>query len=157
MGRSWSVIKVTGQGSVISPMLANIYLHYVIDLLAEHWRRHKAKGDMIVVRYADDMVLGFEHEADAKCFRDAMQERLEKFALSLHPGKTRLIEFGRYAADRRKRKGLGRPETFGFLGFTSCAVEHEKGISQINRKSRKDRSARRNSGVIKDVLRTQRT
>ena len=88
----------TGQGSVISPLLANLYLHYVFDLWAERWRRREATGDMIIVRYADDIVVGFEHEADARRFRDAMRARLEEFALSLHPDKTRLIEFGRHAA-----------------------------------------------------------
>ena len=108
----------TGQGSVISPLLANVYLHYVFDLWAERWRRREATGDMIIVRYADDIVVGFEHEADARRFRDAMRARLEEFALSLHPDKTRLIEFGRHAAARRARRGLGKPETFNFLGFT---------------------------------------
>ena len=103
----------TGQGSVISPLLANVYLHYVFDLWAERWRRREATGDMIIVRYADDLVLGFEHEADARRFRDAMRERLEEFALSLHPDKTRLIEFGRRAAARRARAGSAsrRPST----------------------------------------------
>ena len=91
----------TGQGSVISPLLANIYLHYVLDLWAERWRRHEATGDMIIVRYADDVVVGFEHEADANRFLEAMRTRFEEFALSLHPDKTRLIEFGRLAAARR--------------------------------------------------------
>ena len=108
----------TGQGSVISPLLANIYLHYVLDLWAERWRRHEATGDMIIVRYADDIIVGFEHESDARRFLDAMRERLEKFSLSLHPDKTRLIEFGRFAAANRARRGLGKPETFNFLGFT---------------------------------------
>ena len=98
----------TGQGSVISPLLANIYLHYCFDLWAERWRRHEARGDMIVVRYADDLVAGFAHESDARRFLDAMRDRLGKFALSLHPDKTRLIEFGRFAAtdpqDTRARK-----------------------------------------------------
>jgi group II intron reverse transcriptase/maturase len=102
----------TGQGSVISPLLANIYLHYVFDLWANRWRRREATGDMIMVRYADDIVVGFEHEADARRFLDEMRERLGKYALSLHPEKTRLIEFGRHAADNRKRRGLGKPETF---------------------------------------------
>src|SRR5712691_11347402 len=105
----------TGQGAVISPLLANIYLHYALDLWAERWRRHEATGDMIIVRYADDFIVGFEHEADARRFLDAMRERLEEFALSLHPEKTRLIEFGRFAAENRKRRGLGKPETFSFL------------------------------------------
>src|SRR6185503_9129993 len=90
--------KGTGQGSVISPLLANVYLHYVFDLWAERWRRREAAGDMIIVRYADDLIVGFEHEADARRFRDAMRARLEEFALTLHPDKTRLIAFGRFAA-----------------------------------------------------------
>jgi len=101
--------KGTGQGSVISPLLANIYLHYVFDLWAVRWRRREATGDMIIVRYADDIVVGFEHETDARCFWDAMRTRLEEFALSLHPEKTRLIEFGRHAAVRRAKAGLGNP------------------------------------------------
>jgi group II intron reverse transcriptase/maturase len=109
--------KGTGQGSVISPLLANVYLHYVFDLWAERWRRHEATGDMVIVRYADDIVVGFEHETDARRFWDAMRKRLEEFSLSLHPDKTRLIEFGRHAADRRAQRGLGKPETFKFLGF----------------------------------------
>src|ERR671916_132792 len=113
----------TGQGSVISPLLANVYLHYVFDLWAERWRRREATGDMIVVRYADDIIVGFEHETDAQRFRDAMRARLQEFSLSLHPDKTRLIEFGRLAAVRRARRGLGKPETFNFLGFTFiCGV-----------------------------------
>src|SRR6202022_2480181 len=96
----------TGQGAVISPLLANIYLHYVLDLYAERWRRREAAGDMIIVRYADDFIVGFQHESDAKRFLDALRERLAEFALSLHPEKTRLIEFGRYAAQNRKRRGL---------------------------------------------------
>src|SRR5713101_5097181 len=108
----------TGQGSVISPLLANIYLHYALDLWAMRWRQRQAAGDMIIVRYADDFIVGFEHQIDARFFLDEMRERLGKFALSLHPEKTRLIEFGRFAAERRKRRGLGKPETFNFLGFT---------------------------------------
>jgi RNA-directed DNA polymerase len=107
----------TGQGSVISPLLANIYMHYVFDLWAHRWRQHEAQGDVVIVRYADDFVVGFEYETDARRFWDAMRKRLEEFSLSLHPDKTRLIEFGRHAADRRARAGLGKPETFKFLGF----------------------------------------
>src|SRR3984893_6551473 len=98
----------TGQGAVISPLLANIYLHYALDLWAEHWRRYTATGDMIIVRYADDFIIGFQHETDARRFLDEMRARLGKFALSLHPEKTRLIEFGRFAAERRERCGLGQ-------------------------------------------------
>ena len=129
----------TGQGSVISPLLANIYLHYGFDLWAERWRRREAQGDMIVVRYADDLAVGFEHEGDARRFLDAMRERLGEFALSLHPDKTRLIEFGRFAAVDRKRRGLGKPETFAFLGFTFICGKSRQGSFQLHRKTRRDR------------------
>jgi RNA-directed DNA polymerase len=129
----------TGQGSVISPLLANIYLHYVLDLWAERWRRHEATGDMIIVRYADDVVAGFEHEADAHRFLDAMRARFAEFALSLHPDKTRLIEFGRHAAADRAQRGQGRPETFDFLGFTHICGKSRRGKFLLVRKSRRDR------------------
>jgi RNA-directed DNA polymerase len=144
--------KGTGQGSVISPLLANIYLHYVFDLWAERWRRHEATGDMIIVRYADDIVVGFEHESDARRFWDAMRNRLEEFSLSLHPDKTRLIEFGRHAADRRARRGLGKPETFKFLGFVFICGRSRKGKFQLRRKSRRDRM-RATLSKIKEELR----
>ena len=142
----------TGQGSVISPLLANVYLHYVFDLWAERWRRREARGDMIIVRYADDIVVGFEHEADARRFRDAMRARLEEFALTLHPDNTRLIAFGRFAADRRAQRGLGRPETFCFLGFTHICGRSRRGTFQLQRKSRTDRM-RATLRRVKDVLR----
>ena len=123
----------TGQGSVISPLLANIYLHYVIDLWAKRWRRREATGDMVIVRYADDIVVGFEHEADAHRFLDAMHTRLKGFALSLQPEKTRLIEFGRQAADRRAQRGLGKPETFNFLGFTFICGKSRRGKFRYGR------------------------
>jgi RNA-directed DNA polymerase len=129
----------TGQGSVISPLLANIYLHYALDLWALRWRRREATGDMILVRYADDFIVGFQHERDARRFLDEMRERLGKFALSLHPEKTRLIEFGRFAAERRQRRGLGKPETFNFLGFTFICGKTRAGKFQIKRKTRRDR------------------
>jgi RNA-directed DNA polymerase len=129
----------TGQGSVISPLLANIYLHYVLDLWAVRWRRRKATGDMIIVRYADDFIVGFQHESDARRFLEEMRERLQEFALTLHPQKTRLIEFGRFAAERRKRRGLGKPETFNFLGFTFICGKTRQGKFQIKRKTRQDR------------------
>ena len=131
--------KGTGQGSVISPLLANVYLHYVLDLWAERWRRHEAAGDMIIVRYADDLVVGFEHEADANRFLDAMRARFEEFTLSLHPDKTRLIEFGRHATANRERRGLGKPDTFDFLGFTFISGKSRQGKFLIHRKSRRDR------------------
>jgi group II intron reverse transcriptase/maturase len=131
--------KGTAQGAVISPLLANIYLHYALDLWAERFRRRETTGDMIIVRYADDFIVGFEQEHDARRFLDALRERLKEFALSLHPEKTRLIEFGRFAAENRKRRGLGKPETFNFLGFTFICGRSKQGKFQIRRKSRRDR------------------
>src|SRR5215211_7358040 len=142
----------TGQGSVISPLLANIYLHYALDLWAERWRRREATGDMIIVRYADDFIMGFQHESDARRFLEEMRERLGKFALTLHPEKTRLIEFGRFAAERRERRGLGKPETFDFLGFTFICGKTRTGRFQIKRKTRADRM-RAKLREIRDVLR----
>jgi len=139
--------KGTGQGTVISPLLANVYLHYSLDLWAEHWRRREATGDMIIVRYADDVVVGFEHESDARRFWDAMRERLQKFSLSLHPDKTRLVEFGRFAAANRKRRGLGKPETFAFLGFTLVCSKSRRGRFLLKRRSRRDRM----KAKLKDV------
>jgi RNA-directed DNA polymerase len=115
----WTKTEVgTPQGSVASPLLANIYLHYVFDLWVRQWRKHHATGDVIVVRYADDAVVGFEHRADAERFLQEWKVRLQKFGLELHPDKTRLIEFGRHAAENRKQRGEGKPEVFNFLGFT---------------------------------------
>jgi len=131
--------KGTGQGSVISPLLANIYLHYSLDLWAERWRRREATGDVIMVRYADDVVLGFEHETDARRFWDAMRDRLQGFSLSLHPEKTRLIEFGRHAAIKRKQRGLGKPETFNFLGMTFICSKSRGGKFLLKRRTRRDR------------------
>jgi RNA-directed DNA polymerase len=129
----------TGQGSVISPLLANIYLFYVLDLFAERWRRREAAGDMIIVRYADDFIIGCEHETDARRFLDLLRERMRKFALALHPEKTRLIEFGRHAAASRRQRGLGKPETFNFLGFTFICGTSRRGRFLIKRKTRRDR------------------
>jgi group II intron reverse transcriptase/maturase len=115
----WSETKVgTPQGAVVSPLLANVYLHYVFDLWVEAWRKRGARGDVIVVRYADDLVVGFQNRADAERFLAEFRERLVRFGLELHPDKTRLIEFGRFAVRDRKRRGEGKPETFTFLGFT---------------------------------------
>lgn len=112
--------KGTPQGAVISPLLANIYLHYVLDLWTRQWRQRHARGAMIVVRYADDSVFGFQKEQDAQRFLEDMQARMHKFGLTLNTSKTRLIEFGRFAASNRRRRGAGKPETFDFLGFTHC-------------------------------------
>jgi group II intron reverse transcriptase/maturase len=114
----WSETKVgTPPGAVISPLLANIYLHYVFDQWIDAWRK-QAKGEVIVVRYADDLVVGFEHREDAERFLEEFRERLAKFGLELHPEKTRLIEFGRWAESNRRKRGEGKPQTFDFLGFT---------------------------------------
>jgi group II intron reverse transcriptase/maturase len=144
--------KGTGQGSVISPLLANVYLHYVFDLWAERWRRREAAGDMIMVRYADDLVVGFQHEHDARRFWDAMRERLREFSLSLHPDKTRLIEFGRFAAQNCKKRGLAKPETFTFLGFVLICGTTRNGKFLLRRKSRRDRM-RAKLREIKEELR----
>jgi RNA-directed DNA polymerase len=125
----WSETKVgSPQGSVISPLLANVYLHYVFDLWVEAWRKKVAQGEMIAVRYADDLVVGFQHRAEAERFLKEFQERLAKFGLELHPEKTRLIEFGRFAQANRQARGEGEPESFTFLGFT-----HHCGINSCGR------------------------
>lgn len=142
----------TPQGAVISPTLANVYLHYVFDLWAHRWRQHEARGAVIFVRYADDVVVGFEHEGTAQRFLADLRQRMEKFALSLHPNKTRLIEFGRFAAERRAKRGLGKPETFNFLGFTHIAGRTHKGRFLVIRKTRRDRM-RAKLRAIKDELR----
>jgi group II intron reverse transcriptase/maturase len=152
---NWSVSeKGTPQGAVASPLLANVYLHYVFDLWAQQWRRREATGKVIVVRYADDIVAGFEHEADARRFWDAMRQRLEQFALELHGDKTRLLEFGRHAAVRRRQRGLGKPETFSFLGFTFICGRSRRGAFQLQRKSRGDRM-RAKLREVKEELRSR--
>ncbi len=136
----WSVSEEgTPQGAVVSPLLANVYLHYVFDLWAERWRRREAKGNVIILRFADDVVTGFEHEADARRFWEALRLRFEPFSLVLHPDKTRLLEFGRYAATKRRQRGLGKPETFTFLGFTFICGKSRRGAFQLQRKTRRDR------------------
>src|SRR3979490_707933 len=146
--------KGTGQGSVISPLLANLYLHYAFDLWAERWRRREAAGNMIIVRYADDLIVGFEHETDARRFLDEMRKRLQEFALSLHSEKTRLIEFGRFAVENRKRRGLGKPETFTFLGFTFICGKTRRGKFQIKRKSRRDRMQAKLQAIKQELRRS---
>src|SRR2546422_2659429 len=131
----WSCSKEgTPQGGSASPLLANIYLYYVFDLWVQQWRKTAAKGDVIVVRWADDFVVGFEHQTDAARFHKELAERFAKFKLKLHPEKTRVIEFGRYAAERRKRRGEGKPETFNFLCFTHiCVGERSNGMFTVMR------------------------
>ena len=126
----------TPQGGSASPLLANIYLHYVFDLWVQHWRKTKAKGEVIVVRWADDFVVGFQHQPDAARFHNELRERFAQFKLKLHPEKTRVIEFGRYAAERRRRRGQGKPETFNFLGFTHiCGKKRSNGMFTVLRRT----------------------
>ena len=129
-----------------------MYLHYVFDLWAERWRRREAQGNVIIVRYADDIVVGFQHEDDARRFWEAMRLRFEQFSLALHPDKTRLLEFGRYAAANRMQRGLGKPETFTFLGFIFICGKSRRGAFQLQRKTRGDRM-RAKLREIKEALR----
>jgi len=142
-GKLHAVQAGTPQGGIISPLLANIYLHYVLDLWALSWRKAEARGEMYIVRYADDFVMGFQKEEDAVRMRKAIAERLREHALELHPDKTRVIEFGRFAREDRARRGLGKPETFEFLGFVHIAGTSREGKFQLRRRtSRKKRRAK---------------
>jgi len=143
----------TPQGGSISPLLANIYLHYVFDLWADQWRKKHAHGDVIIVRYADDFVVGFQHESDAVRFLEELRERFRKFNLELHAEKTRVIEFGRFAAERRERRGKGKPETFNFLGFTHlCDKRWKDGKFTVLRQT----MAKRARGKLNDLARELR-
>jgi group II intron reverse transcriptase/maturase len=148
----WSKTVVgTPQGAVISPLLANIYLHYVLDLWVNRWRNHRARGEVYIVRYADDFVMGFQYLSDARMFQIELAERLAKFGLELHQDKTRLIEFGRFAASSRKKRGEGKPEVFDFLGFTHiCARNRKGGRFTVHRKT----IGKRLQKKIKDVRKT---
>jgi group II intron reverse transcriptase/maturase len=137
----------TPQGATVSPLLANVYLHYVFDQWAERWRRRRARGDMIVVRYADDFVVGFEHRHEAERFLTELGERLAKFGLELKAEKTRLVEFGRFAASNRAERGLGKPETFDFLGFTHICGKTRAGRFALKRKT----VAKRMRAKLKEV------
>src|ERR1700740_2115211 len=137
---------------VISPLLANIYLHYVFDLWVDVWRKKYARGEVIVIRYADDIVLGFQWGTDADRFRESLEERLGKFGLELHPDKTRRIEFGRYAEQNRKRRGQGKPETFDFLGFTHISGKNGNGSYAVRRMTVRKR-IRKKLQEIKQQLR----
>jgi len=130
----WSETEVgTPQGASVSPLLANVYLHYVLDRWVRQWRRREARGDVVITRFADDFVAGFQHEDDARRFLTDLRERFAKFGLELHPDKTRLIEFGRFAAENRKRRGVGKPETFDFLGFTHLCGKTKRGSFWLRR------------------------
>ncbi|MFA4846377.1 MAG: group II intron reverse transcriptase/maturase [Patescibacteria group bacterium] len=144
----WSKTLVgTPQGAVISPLLANIYLHYALDQWVERWRNHHAQGEVYIVRYADDSVMGFQYKSDAEQFQAKLNERLAKFSLEMHKGKTRLVEFGRFAASNRKERGEGKPETFDFLGFTHICTKKKNGRFTIYRKT----ITKRLRAKIKDV------
>jgi RNA-directed DNA polymerase len=140
------------QGASASPLLANVYLHYVLDLWADWWRKHHAHGDVIIVRWADDFIVGFEHRMDAERFLAGLRERFAKFGLELHPDKTRLIEFGRFAATSRARRGLGKPETFDFLGFTHICAKSKNGRFWLKRITISKRM-RAKLKAVKDQLR----
>ncbi len=150
----WTESKVgTPQGAVISPLLANVYLHYAFDLWVKAWRKKVARGEMIVIRYADDAVLGFEHRAEAERFRKELGERMAKFGLELHPEKTRLIEFGRFAISNRRERGEGKPETFDFLGFTHMCGKARNRQSFIVRRKTAAKKMRAKLQAIKGELR----
>jgi RNA-directed DNA polymerase len=138
-GRWMESEEGTPQGAAVSPLLANIYLHYVLDLWLQQWRKQTARGEVIVTRWADDFIVGFQHRDDAERFLRELRERLKAFSLELHPEKTRLIEFGRYAQERRTTRGDPRPETFNFLGFTHICGTTRTGEFQLQRRSIRSR------------------
>ena len=139
-GARLDTVEGTPQGSVVSPFLANVYLHYIHDVWVQAWRKRHASGDTIIVRYADDTVAGFQYRSEAVQFLDDLKKRLSKFGLVLHPEKTRLIEFGRFAAQRRAARGVGKPETFNFLGLTHiCATKQDGWSFQLRRKTQRKR------------------
>jgi len=140
-------------GGVISPLLANVYLHYVFDLWADEWRRRHARGGVVLVRFADDIVVGFQHRSDAERFREALGERFAKFHLELHPEKTRLVEFGRFAAEQRQARGLGKPETFDFLGFTHICGKSRAGGFLLQRKTMRTRMRAKLRSVKAELMR----
>jgi len=129
----------TVQGGSISPLLANVYLHYVFDLWAERWRHREARGDVVVVRFADDCVVGFQHRGEAEQFLADLRDRFGHFGLTRHPDKTRLLEFGRFAAQRRAERGAGKPESFHFLGFTHSCARTRKGRFTVLRQTMRQR------------------
>ena len=142
------------QGGSASPFLANVYLHYVFDLWVQQWRQRHARGDMIVVRFADDFIVGFQHQSDAERFREELRERFRKFNLELHPDKTRLLEFGPSAAHNRRRGGRGKPETFNFLGFTHiCGKKRSNGMFPVIRQTMRKRLQAKLSEVKTELRR----
>jgi RNA-directed DNA polymerase len=152
-GRWSETDQGTPQGASVSTLLANVYLHYVFDLWVHHWRRRHARGEMIVTRYADDFVVGFQHRDDAERFWAALRERFAKFGLGLHEDKTRLIEFGRFAAQSREARGLGKPETFEFLGFTHISATSRAGWFKLQRITSKKRMRAKLRAVKTELMR----
>jgi RNA-directed DNA polymerase len=153
-GKRIRVEEGTPQGGSASPLLANIYLHYVFDLWVQAWRRKQAHGDMVVVRFADDLVLGFQYKSDAERFWKELAERFRKFQLELHPEKTRLLEFGRFAAENRKRRGQRKPVTFNFLGFTHiCGKRRSNGRFTVLRQTMRQRLQAKLSEVKAELRR----
>jgi RNA-directed DNA polymerase len=150
----WSATEEgTPQGATVSPLLANIYLHYVLDQWVQHWRKHVAVGEMVVVRFADDFVVGFQHERDAVRFRADLQKRLEHFELELHPEKTRLLRFGRFADRDRRQLGEEKPETFDFLGFTHICARSREGQFRLIRRTSKKRMRAKLRAIREDLMR----
>jgi RNA-directed DNA polymerase len=153
-GKRIRVEEGTPQGGSASPLLANIYLHYVFDLWVQAWRRKRAHGDVIVVRFADDIVVGFQVQSDADQFREELTERMRKFHLELHPEKTRLLEFGPFAINNRQKRGEGKPETFNFLGFTHiCAKKRSNGMYTVLRQTIRKRLQAKLSEVKAELQR----
>jgi group II intron reverse transcriptase/maturase len=151
-GRLSDTGRGSPQGASLSPLLANVYLHYVLDLWAEWWRKRHARGDMIIVRFADDFITGFQYQDDAERFLADLRGRLAEFSLELHPDKTRLIEFGRLAARRRAARGEGKPETFRFLGFTHICETTPAGRFWIRRKTDRKRLAAKLKQVKAEIM-----
>lgn len=150
----WSATEEgTPQGATISPLLANVYLHYVFDLWVQQWRARTARGAVYVVRYADDIVVGFQHEVDAVRFHADQRQRLAHFGLELHPDRTRLLRFGRFAEERRRERGQGKPETFNFLGFTHVCGKSRSGQFLLLRLTVKDRMRAKLKAIREDLLR----
>ena len=143
----------TPQGGSLSPLLANVYLHYVLDLWADHWRKTRARGNVIITRFADDFIVGFEFQDDAERFLEELRGRLAEFSLELHPDKTRLIEFGPHAARLRKARGEGKPETFTFLGFRHIARMSRRGKFWVQRVTDKKKMAAKLKSVKAELMR----
>ncbi len=152
-GRLLRVEEGTPQGGSASPLLANVYLHYVFDLWVQKWRRTQAKGDVTIVRFADDIVVGFQHRAEAESFQAELRERFAKFRLELHPEKTRLLEFGSFATQDRSRRGEGKPETFNFLGFTHICAKKKNGRFTVLRQTIRKRLQAKLSEVKTELRR----